>query len=233
MSKAALGTASPERTPPALTGYTLALNYLPLVFVLAGVWAVLSLAECAPGRLAIAAAWIYLVPPVVARTAALIYGQPAGRSLTQHDRAYKVWWLQFQMQVIHNRLPFLDELLRLVPGLYAFWLGLWGSKVSPFAYWGPGVRVLDRGLVAVGPGAVLGAESALAGHAGTLATGGRYVIDIAPAIVEAGAILGARSGIGPGGRVKAGSLLPAGRGVKPFTEWPRAEAPDPSVRSAA
>lgn len=207
--------------PRALSGYTLALNYLPLAYVLAGLCTALTFAHSAAARAGVAALWIYLVPPLVSRLASLIAGPPHGRGLGQHDAAYKVWWLQFQMQVVLNRLPWLDELLRLVPGLYALWLGLWGSKVSPFAYWGPGARVLDRGLIEVGPGAVLGAESALAGHAGTLTADGHYVLDIAPAVVEAGAILGARSGVGPGGRVTAGTMLPAGRGVKPFAVWPR------------
>lgn len=213
-----------SRSPRALTGFTLAMNYLPLIYAAGGIAVVTMAVQGGSARFFAALAWVYLLPPLLARLASLLFGAPEGRALVQTDRAFKVWWFQFQMQVVLNRFPFLDELLRLVPGLYSLWLGLWGSRVSPLAYWGPGVRVLDRGLVEVGRGAVLGAESALAGHAGTIAADGRHVVDIAPAVVEAEAILGARSGLGPGARVLAGAMLPAGRGLKPFAVWPRARA---------
>ena len=42
---------------------------------------------------------------------------------------------------------------------------------------------------------------------------------MAPATVEAGAILGANSGLGPGCRVGPNELLPAGRLLQPFSQW--------------
>src|SRR3954469_6084826 len=84
-------TATDQGAPP-LTFYTLALNYLPLVQLATG--AVLVTTQTAsPGALILGAlAWIYLVPPLVCRLTLLLFGRPQGRALTQHDRAYKVWW---------------------------------------------------------------------------------------------------------------------------------------------
>lgn len=215
----------------ALTTYTKVLNFVPLIYVAGGFVAVAAAQGGWTLRLAVAVAWIYLVPPILARLVMLASGRPYGRGLRQPDRAYKTWWLIFQLQVVHNRLPWLDELLRLVPGLYSLWLRLWGSRASAMVYWGPGVRILDRGLVEVHAGAVLGVESALAGHAGRIDADGAYVVDVAPAVVEEGAILGARSGVGPGGRVRAGAMLPAARGVRPFAQWPPAGKTTGDVRS--
>ena len=96
-------TAADQGVPP-LTFYTLALNYLPLAQLLTGA-ALVTTQAASPGALiAGALAWIYLVPPLVCRLALLLFGRPQGRALTQHDRAYKVWWFTYQWQVLFNRL---------------------------------------------------------------------------------------------------------------------------------
>ena len=208
------GTAA--RAP--ISRYTLALNYLPLAQLLLGaafvVWQATS-----PLAVALwALAWLYLLPPVMSRLAILMFGAPQGRALTQETRAYKVWWFTHQWQVVFNRVPWLEEILRLMPGVYALWLWLWGARVSPLVYWGPGALVIDRTLVVVETGAVIGMGAGLAGHAGTLADGG-YLIDIAAPRVGRGALMGARSGLGPGAELAAGAMLPAGRMIKPFMRW--------------
>ncbi len=204
--------------PPKLTGFTLALNYLPLGLIVAGVLIAMAIPDAA-GRVVFAVFWLYLFPPLMCRAVLAVYGYPYGRGLDQHARAYKVWWFLTQFQVIFSRVPWLEEILRLVPGAYATWLNLWGSRVSLFAYWAPGARVVDRYLVVVERGAVIGNGSAITGHLGILAPDGAYRVDVAPATVEAGAILGANSGIGPGCRVGINELLPAGRLLQPFSHW--------------
>ena len=166
-----------------------------------------------------ALAWLYLVPPLVCRSTLLLFGRPQGRSLTQETRAYKVWWFTAQWQVVFNRLPWLEELLRLVPGLYALWIRLWGGRVSPWAYWGPGSIVVDRYLVIVEAGAVIGMGAGLTGHIATLAADGTYTVDVAAPRVGQGAIMGTRSGLGPGAELAAHQVLPAGRMIPPFVRW--------------
>lgn len=204
--------------PPKLTGFTLGLNYLPLGLIVAGVLGFMAMPG-AGARAAFAVFWLYLVPPLVCRTVLALYGVPRGRSLDQASRAYKVWWFLTQLQVIFGRVPWLEEILRLVPGVYPAWLNLWGSRVSPLAYWAPGSRVADRYLLVVEKGAVIGIGAGISGHVGTLAPDGSYWVDIAPATVGIGAILGARSGVGPGCRVGPNELLPAGRLLQPYSVW--------------
>jgi hypothetical protein len=164
-------------------------------------------------------AWLYLLPPVVCRLTLVIFGTPRGRALTQDARAYKVWWFTYQWQIVFNRLPWLDEILRLVPGLYALWIFLWGGRASPLVYWAPGSLVIDRALVIVERGALIGAGAGLVGHAATMADDGSYRVDIAPVRVGRNAIMGARSGLSAGSELAPGAMLPAGRMLKPFTHW--------------
>lgn len=201
-------------------GFSLALNTLPFLHAASGLAVAFVFAASAAGRLAWLAAWIYLLPPLAGRLAIACFGVPGGQ-LTQDMRGYRVWWLLTQLQTIFNRLPWLEEVLRLVPGLYAGWIALWGGRVSPFAYIGPGVIIADRYLVNVGRGAVLGFKSALASHMVVRDDAGRYVVVVAPATVEPEAILGGDAAIGPGATLRAGHMLPAGRKLGPFDEWPR------------
>lgn len=204
---------------PRITGYTLALNYLPLAQLLAGVVWVTWQATSPAAVILWSLVWLYLLPPIVCRVTLLVFGTPHGRALTQETRAYKIWWFTYQWQVVFNRLPWLEEMLRLVPGLYALWIFLWGGRVSPFVYWSPGSLAFDRPLVIVETGAVVGVGAGLVGHAGMIASDGTYRIDIAPARVGRSAMMGARSGLSAGAELAANQMLPAGRMIKPFMRW--------------
>lgn len=206
------------QTPEKPGAYSLWLNGLPFVHIVSGILIGLGGMEAAGSRFAFLLAWIYLLPPVVARLTLTLFGTPDGR-LTQDMRAYRVWWFLTQLQTLFNRLPMLEEFLRFVPGLYPAWIKLWGGSLSPFAYVSPGVLITDRYLVKVGRGAVLGMMSALAGHVVIRDEAGRYVVLVAAPIVEAQAILGGGAALGPGAILRAGQLLPAGRRIAPFGEW--------------
>src|SRR5262245_3637773 len=100
--------AEPTVERRALTAYTLALNYLPLAQRLTGAAFVATQATSVGAAIAWSLAWLYLLPPLVCRLTLLIFGVPHGRALSQHDRAYKVWWFTLQWQVVFNRLPWLE-----------------------------------------------------------------------------------------------------------------------------
>lgn len=215
MTDAELG--APREQP---SGFSLALNFLPLLHILSG--AILSLLtfDTTLARLGCAVVWLFLLPPVLGRLCIAAFGRPQGR-LSQHMTGYRVWWVLTQLQTPFNRLPWLEELLRLVPGLYAAWIALWGGRLSPFAYVGPGVIITDRYSVTVGRGAVLGFGSALAGHMALRDEQGRWLVVVATPIVEPEGIVGGGAGLGPGAVLRAGHMLPAGRRVGPFEIWPR------------
>src|SRR5262249_25660892 len=102
---------------------------------------------------------------------------------------------------------------------YALWLTLWGGRVSPLVFWAPGSIVIDRPLVIVERGAVIGTGAGLVGHAGTIAPDGSYRIDIGAVRVGRGALMGARAGLSGGAELAPHQMLPAGRLIRPFVRF--------------
>ena len=196
----------------------IAANYYSLLYLLAGAL-VVAIPGLTPGRrVALALVWIYLLPPLLARLILAVGGWPIGRA-TPDTRVYKTWWLLTQVQMIFNRVGLLEELLRLLPGVYSLWLTLWGSRASVLAYWSPGVLVTDRYLVRVSRGAVLGARSLIGGHVVTRNEAGDYELIAAAVTIGEGSIVGTLVAIGPGCVVHARETVPAGRRLPPFTAW--------------
>src|SRR5712691_235121 len=176
-----LTRALPAGAKPS--GYSLALNFLPLLHFLAGaafVWFV----DGAVARIGAALAWVYILPPLACRVAMALFGAPQGEGLGQEARAYKVWWFLMQMQVLFNRFAVLEELLRMVPGLYALWLNGWGARVSSVVYWGPGALVVDRQAARIGPGAVIGVRAVLSGHLAVKDSSGAFRVTLAAAFLR-------------------------------------------------
>lgn len=210
-----------RRTLPAgarPTGYSLALNLLPLLNLLTG-GAAVWFADGLTWQIVVALAWIYVLPPLACRLATACFGKAEGENLGQNARAYKLWWFITQLQVPFNRFGSFEEALRLVPGLYALWLNAWGSHVSPVAYWGPGAVIVDRQSVRVGRGAVIGTRAVLAGHLAVKDADGAFRVTLAPIEIGEGALIGAYAGIGPGCRIAAGEEVPAATFLRPFTQW--------------
>jgi hypothetical protein len=129
-------------------------NFLPLAHAAAVVATTFYFTS--PWRWAAPFALLYLLPPLLCR-AVLIISPVAGGSHPVGSRTFAVWWATAQMQMLFNRLPMLEEILRLVPGLYSLWLRLWGAKIGRLTFWAPGVRILDRSFLRIGDDVVTGA----------------------------------------------------------------------------
>ena len=162
---------------------------------------------------------LYLLPALAVRLA-MAGGKPAGL-LHQHARGFKLWWFATQCQTIFNRLPMLEEILRLVPGLFPLWIRLWGGRMSLQTYVAPGVVILDRWAVEVQRGAVLGYGCLIASHLATREVSGRAVVLVATPCIQAHAIVGGMTKIGPGAVLREGQVLATGRHLGPFATWPR------------
>ena len=212
-------------TVEAPTGFSLAANFLPVAHLVLGTWIVLDAFDGLGARFGAALAVVYLLPPLAVRVSFAFFGRPRGE-LRQTDAAYRVWWLSQQWQMLFARLPALEEALRLVPGLYAAWIALWGGRLSPRAFVAPGVRILDRPLIEIEAGAVVGFAATLTGHAGVRAADGGWAVIVAAPRVEADALVGAGCGLGPGAVLRRGAMLPAGRRLGPGAVWPRPGATD-------
>lgn len=74
------------------------------------------------------------------------------------------WFVSYQIQRIYNSLPFLEGVLKLIPGLYSAWLRLWGAKIGNNVNWSSESKVLDRPFVHIGDECRIGAEATLSAH---------------------------------------------------------------------
>lgn len=172
---------------------------------------------------------LYVLPAVVVRAVLIARPIEAGRHALD-SRAFRTWWLTAQWQVMFNRLPMLEEGLRLVPCLYSTWLRLWGARVSGMVFWSPGTVVLDRPFVRVGRGSVLGIGTRLHPHlilrgenegttAETSAETAKLEFWLAPVHIGEQSLVGGFSLLAPGVRVAPGSVTPAIHALPAFSTW--------------
>ncbi len=208
-----LSTASESISRFALLG-----NFLPMLLIAAIFAASHVLAASLLGSLGVFIGLLYLVPPLLGRLLILLFGKPEGRAIAQNSRAFRVWWLLLQLQMPFNRLPWLEELLRLVPGLYPLWLNLWGARVHPATFWAPAARTMDRPYVETGYGSVIGTDTLMSGHLARMENG-RFLVDIETIVIGARAVIGARSSIGPGCVIGPGETLAATTRLAPYNRY--------------
>ena len=106
---------------------------------------------------------LYGLPVLVYQLHQLIYPLQEGISYLQ-GKEYSPWWGSHQIQVIYIAIPALEAVLRLIPGLFSFWLRLWGAKVGQNVYWTPGLEIADRGLLEIGDRVVIGHRVGIYSH---------------------------------------------------------------------
>ena len=194
------------------------INYYAALYVLTGT-AILVL-----GDLGVAATlfflllWVYLLPPLLCRTLILLLGRPSG-TVSSNSTTFVYWWFLTQLQILYARFAFLEELLRIFPGVYNLWLNLWGGRVSLFAYWSPAVTVADRYFMNIGRGAVLGGGCRIGGHIIEHGPGDTQRLTLAEVTIDEHSVIGFHAAIGPGCHVHAHETVPAAKILKPFYAW--------------
>ncbi|MEM9418744.1 MAG: hypothetical protein AAGA25_06745 [Planctomycetota bacterium] len=172
---------------------------------------------------------LYLLPAVVVRLVLIVWPIEAGKYALD-SQAFRTWWLTAQWQVLFNRLPFLEELLRIMPCVYSMWLRLWGARVSGMVFWSPGTVVLDRPFVSVGRGSVLGIGTRLHPHLilrveGDEKTPGdstevaKLEFWLSPVRIGEQSLVGGFSLLAPGVDVAPGSVTPAIHALPAFSTW--------------
>ncbi len=217
------GVSSADRAfdvPAAARAVMVALGFVPAVHVIATLApvALVMLNRCEPRVAALSPLALYLLPPLVVRMMTWIRPLPSGR-VDLGSSAFLRWWLTAQWQIVFARLPFLEELLRLVPGLYSVWLRLWGGRIGSFVYWSPGVAILDRSLVRVGSRVVFGMGVRINPHVIAPDGDGSTRLFIAPVTVGDDVLVGGYSVLLAGCSVAAGEVTPPFRSLHAFTRW--------------
>jgi hypothetical protein len=170
---------------------------------------------------------VYVLPPLACRAAVFVL--PIRRTVIPvGSREFFVWWYALNLQLLFCRFGFLEELLRLVPGCYSFWLRLWGAKVGTLTYWAAGTTILDRPWLEIGDHVVFGAGVRLSGHLLRPDAEGGPVLLLAPVRIGDRATVGAYSLLGPGAEIVAGQCGSALLVLPPFSRWENGRRHKPS-----
>ena len=157
---------------------------------------------------------IYIIPPLITRVALLI----CPLKNTEYElfsKEYYVWWFTFCSQIIYLRLPFLEEFLRIIPGLYSMWLRIcWGAKIGKLTFWAPGTRILERNFLEIGDNVIFAADTRINAHVQT-----DKKLLIAPVIIEDNVVVGAYSLLTCGTVLKSNQATKAFLISPPFSVW--------------
>lgn len=192
----------------------IALNYFPFLYVVAGVSVVFYIGDVVHNIVFILF-WLYILPPMLCQIVLLISHRPEG-VFSEHDKEFYIWWFLAQLQLIFNRFPFLEELLRLVPGLYNTWLNMWGSRINLTVFWSPGIHIFDRYNLNIARGVVVGGGCRIGGHIFDKEKNGSIKLLVAPVVIKENVLLGLNSLVGPGCYISDNETLIAGKTLKPF-----------------
>ena len=193
--------------PARLRVWMLLLNVFPLAHISALV-AVALVDIPVWARIAGVLAGLLIVPPLLARLVHALWPLPSTR-ISIESGGFLCWWATAQFQIIFNRLPMIEELLRMIPGVYSNWLRLWGSRIVRLTYWSPGMVVLDREYLNVGDDVVFGAGVRLNGHVIWRNRQGHLELLVAPIKIGSGATVGGYSLLTAGTEIAAGETTKA------------------------
>lgn len=113
------------------------------------------------------------------------------------DAHYCPWWGAHQIQQVYSAVPFLEGILRIIPGVYSFWLRLWGSKIGKQIYWTPRIEVVDRSLLEIGDYVIFGHRAACSSHI-LKQLEGKLILKVAKVRIGKSVLVGAGARLGPG-----------------------------------
>lgn len=148
----------------------------------------------------------YLFPLICFRIHCLFWPVKEGK-FNLELKSYNPWWGGHQIQLIFYSMPFLESILRIIPGAFSFWLRLWGSKIGKGVYWTPNAEIDDRSLVEFGDNVVMGHKVEMISHVIGPKDG---KLSLLSKKIKLGnnTFIGAGSRFGPGSEVEDGAFVP-------------------------
>jgi hypothetical protein len=186
------------------------LNYTSLVLAIATLTLIIK------GYWYYAVVFLYLFPPLVARI--ILFLLPIKKEkIAYGSKDYFVWWALSSLQIIFDRFQILEEIIRIIPTAYSFWLRLWGSKIGRFVFWSPTMHVWDRSFLKLGNNVTMGGGVTLAPHVVLKTKEGNVELWLSPVIIEDNAVVGGFSVIFTGSKILKGEHSPAMKLIKPFS----------------
>jgi hypothetical protein len=184
-------------------------SYFPLLMTAAAFLA-LGIFANAPGLLStlLVIFVIYLFPPMLLRV--VFRWAPLKHGITPIDgNKFSPWLAAHHIQAFYDALPYLEALLRVIPGFYSMWLRMWGSQIGYGVEWPVRIDVLDRNLMDIGNRVVFAREVELAAHVRQKTEGGGSRVLVRPVRIGSYAFIGSRVRIGPGASVPSNANVPA------------------------
>jgi len=196
----------------------LGLNCIPMLLTIWTVLAILLPYGSLPMRLGVGLGFLYLAPALAARLILCITPISEGR-IPVGTKSFFTWWTLFQLQVVFCRLPALEEILRLIPGLYSQWLRLWGARIGRFTYWAPGTLITDRSFLCIGDDVVFGAGVRLNPHVLAKAKAGPMELLLATVKIGDRVAVGGYSLLTAGTEISSDQATRAFLISPPFSVW--------------
>jgi len=194
----------------------LALNFIPLAHVATVIFSVLFISLSLLGRVLTGAVVLYLLPPVLAFVVRKSTNIREGK-IAFGSTSFFAWWSLLQLQMIFCRLPALEELLRLVPGVYSGWLRLWGARIGRLTFWSPGTMILDRPYVQVGDNVIFGAGVRVNPHVFAKNSADSFELLLGTVRIGDRARVGGYSLLTAGAEIAAGEVTDALLVLPPFS----------------
>lgn len=170
---------------------------------------------------------VYLFPPmllrIVFRWAPLKQGV-----VVLEGRKFCPWLAAHHIQAFYDALPYLEALLRVIPGFYSMWLRMWGSRIGYGVEWPVRMDVLDRNLMDIGNRVMFAREVELSAHVRQKSDGGLRVL-VRPVRIGSHAFIGAQARLGPGSVVLSNASVPPAAVVDVNQTFgdPKRRHPDP------
>lgn len=192
-----------------MTGADRVFSYFPLMMTAASLTALGIFAQW-PSVLSAALLLfiVYVLPPIVLRV--MLRWAPLQQGIACIDgRSFCPWLASHHIQAFYDALPYLESLLRVIPGFYSMWLRMWGSRVGYGVEWPVRIDVLDRNLMDIGNRVVFSREVELAAHVRQKMDGGGSRVLVRTVRIGGYAFLGAGVRVGPGASVPHNANVPA------------------------
>ncbi|MBN8605607.1 MAG: hypothetical protein J0L81_01680 [Caulobacterales bacterium] len=151
---------------------------------------------------------IYVLPPLVQRV--MFRWAPLKQGVACIDgRSFCPWLAAHHIQAFYDALPYLEALLRVIPGFYSMWLRMWGSRVGYGVTWPVRMDVIDRHLMEIGNRVTFDREVELVAHVRQKAEGAGSRVLVRIVRVGSHSFLGARVRVGPGATIPHNANIPA------------------------
>jgi hypothetical protein len=183
-------------------------SYFPLLMTIASFAALGVFAAWPNGwSAALVVLVIYLFPPMLLRIVFRWVPLKPG-VLTIDGRRFCPWLAAHHIQAFYDALPYLESMLRVIPGFYSMWLRMWGSRIGYGVEWPVRMDVLDRNLMDIGNRVVFSREVELAAHVRQKTEGGGSRVLVRPVRIGSYAFIGAGARLGPGAVVPHNVSVP-------------------------